>query len=141
MVLPARLAPAASSASPAGAYRAAGDCTFSQSGLPPPVCVPATSMRSLTAKVRPSSDPDAVGARPQRGPEMKAPKSARPECAIEPEAATANLSHHSFAERGHHRFRIGDEAETFLHVPDRGFGAEVRRGRAAAVFHQDAAIP
>src|SRR5664279_2758457 len=104
MVLPARLAPAASSASTAGADRAAGDCTFSQSGLPPPVGVPATSIRSLTANVMPSSDPDAVGARTQRGPGMKAPKSARPERPIELEAVNANLLHHSSAERGHHRF-------------------------------------
>src|ERR1700723_4742149 len=119
MVLPSRLAPDASKTSTAGADCVAGDCVFSQSGLPPPVGVPATSIRSLTAKVRPSSDPDAVGARMQRGPGMKAPKFARPECSIELETATANLSHHSFAEGGHHRFRIGDEAETLLNVHDR----------------------
>src|ERR1700682_6480254 len=57
MVLPTIRAPAASNAATGGAVRAAGGCVSSHRGLPAPVTRPATSYRSLTAKVRPASGP------------------------------------------------------------------------------------
>ena len=49
-VLPMTEAPACSSRSTIQAWRAGTGCARSQSGLPPPVGTPATSIRSFTAK-------------------------------------------------------------------------------------------
>src|ERR1700761_6081148 len=120
MVFPCSVAPAASSAATGGADVDAGACVLSQSGLPPPVGTPATSIRSLTAKLNPSSGPDAVGARVSNGPGTNAPKSA------DADPADAMSGAAALAERGHHRAGIGDEAKALLDVPDGCFGTELR---------------
>ena len=61
--MPISVAPAASACSTTGAETTAGACCASQPGLPPPVRVPATSIKSLTANVRPSSTPRPVASR------------------------------------------------------------------------------
>jgi hypothetical protein len=58
------------------AERSAGACCASHLGLPAPVRQPATSIRSLTANVRPSRTPRPVAALRQIVPGTKAPKSA-----------------------------------------------------------------
>jgi hypothetical protein len=73
IVLPTSLAPAASRASTAGADVVAAGWLASQCGFPAPVWYPATSIRSLTAKVRPLSRPRPVGSLMHLGPGVKAP--------------------------------------------------------------------
>src|SRR5438270_11608520 len=60
MVLPVIVAPAARRRSMATACRAAGRADASQSGLPPPVRLPAMSYMSLTTAVKPASGPSAA---------------------------------------------------------------------------------
>src|SRR5258708_5848222 len=139
MVFPFSVAPAASNAATAGADVAAGLCPFNQSGLPPPVGVPATSIRSLTANVSPFSGPAADGPMVTRGPGTNAPKSAAAELAIAG-SADVNLSSCPLAERGDHRIGIGDETEAFLDVPDCRFRAEIRRCGRTAVFDQETPV-
>jgi hypothetical protein len=62
IAMPVRRAPASRQACTEGAVRAAGSWLASQSGLPPPVTMPATSNMSLTAKVRPLRAPCRLGA-------------------------------------------------------------------------------
>ena len=138
-VFPLSTAPAASKASTAGADLAAQLCVFNQSGLPLPVRVPATSIRSLTANVNPFSGPEAEG-KVARGPGTNAPKSAAAEPAIDAGSAEVTLSGGPFAERGNHRIGIGDKTETFLDVPDGRFRTKIRRCGGAAIFHQDASV-
>jgi len=103
---------------------------------------PQRPMRSLTAKVRPSSDPDAGGrAHRSAAPGMKAPTITRgPIAQIEAgSAATANLfAPHSLAERGHHRFsrsvtKPKNISSTFQTVASVQKSGDVR---GAAVLHQ-----
>ena len=72
MVLPIRVAPASSSRCTAQECRVGTGLYFAQSGLPPPVGWPATSNRSLAAKVRPESGPPARPSIWTRGPGTKA---------------------------------------------------------------------
>ena len=67
-VLPMMEAPERSNRSTIQAWRAGTGWERSQSGLPPPVGTPATSIRSFTAKVRPASGPVSAPATWQRGP-------------------------------------------------------------------------
>src|SRR5262249_52978769 len=60
-VLPTQRAPARKSCSTQPAWTTAGGCVSRQVGLPPPVFHPATSIKSLTAKHNPSSNPEPVG--------------------------------------------------------------------------------
>src|SRR5262249_17601901 len=62
-VLPMHRAPAANNCSTHTAWTAAGGCVSRQVGLPQPVGLSATSIKSLTAKVSPVSGPSAVGGR------------------------------------------------------------------------------
>src|SRR6185312_2014189 len=62
IVLPIRVAPASRSRCTAQACRSGTGCVRPQSGLPPPVGCPATSKRSLAAKVRPASGPSGAPA-------------------------------------------------------------------------------
>src|SRR5437868_1243417 len=113
MVLPSSLAPAASSAATVGADDSGGAWDFSQSGLPPPVGTPATSIRSLTANVKPLIGPAELAGTASRGPGTKAPKSA---------AAVAFISRPcTLAKRGKDGAGVGNEAEALLDVPDRRF--------------------
>src|SRR6516164_2438107 len=137
MVLPASSAPAARSFSTAGADRVAGACVRSQSGLPPPVMWPATSIRSLTAKSRPPSRPVLVGCKVARGPGTNAPMSVSIGRGMVSAAVTSTGA---LAERSNDGRGISDEAKAFFHIPDRGLGAEIRRGGGAAIFNQDAAV-
>ncbi len=72
MVLPIRVAPVSSSRCTAQECRVGTGLYFAQSGLPPPVGGPATSKRSLTAKVRPASGPPGRPSIRTRGPGTKA---------------------------------------------------------------------
>src|SRR5580704_1116491 len=72
-VLPIRVAPASSRVCTAQACRSGTGFARAQSGLPPPVGRPATSNRSLAAKVSPASGPPARPAMRNRCPETKAP--------------------------------------------------------------------
>src|SRR5246500_1453478 len=72
IVLPIRVAPASSSRCTAQACRAGTGVERAQSGLPPPVGCPATSNRSLAAKVRPESGPPGRPSIWTRGPGTKA---------------------------------------------------------------------
>src|ERR1700748_2692502 len=110
MVFPRSVAPAASSGATMGADVDAGWCVLSQSGLPPPVGIPSTSIRSLTAKLNPFSRPDAVGAMVSRGPGTKAPKSA------DAAPTGAMLRAVALVERGNHGAGVRDEAEALLDV-------------------------
>src|SRR5271167_1511883 len=68
IVLPIKVAPASSSRWTAQACRAGTGFERAQSGLPPPVGWPATSNRSLAAKVRPESGPPGRPSIRTRGP-------------------------------------------------------------------------
>src|SRR5216684_6261624 len=72
IVLPISSAPASSSVSTAQACRVGTGFDRAQSGLPPPVGCPATSNRSLAAKVRPESGPPGRPSIWTRGPGTKA---------------------------------------------------------------------
>src|SRR5438045_805180 len=78
IVLPIRSAPESSRVCTAQACRSGTGLVRAQSGLPPPVGWPATSNRSLAAKVRPESGPPARPAMRNRCPGTKAPKSSLP---------------------------------------------------------------
>jgi hypothetical protein len=73
LVFPASRAPACNNAVTTGAVALATPCVLAQSGLPQVVMAPATSNRSLTAKLRPESRPLPSGGRSRRGPGTKAP--------------------------------------------------------------------
>src|SRR5437764_7561355 len=75
MVLPIKVAPASSRVCTAQALRSGTGCVFAQSVLPPPVGWPATSNRSLAAKVRPESGPPVRPSIRNRCPGTKAPMS------------------------------------------------------------------
>ena len=72
MVLPISVAPPSSSRCTAQACRVGTGFERAQSGLPPPVGWPATSNRSLAAKVRPESEPPGRPSIWTRGPGTKA---------------------------------------------------------------------
>src|ERR1700722_4548483 len=135
-VLPTNVAPAASAAATQEAERAAGSCAESQSGLPPPVRHPSTSIKSLTANVRPSSAPLPVGVRRHLAWETNAPKSAA-DCVT---GTVCTLAGRHRSNRFDDGVRVRHEAEAFLDVPDGGLCAEVRRSRGAAIVNQNAAI-
>src|SRR5471032_1285603 len=75
MVLPISVAPPSSSVCTAKECCAGIGRPVGQSWLPPPVGTPATSNRSLAAKVRPASGPPALPSMRTRGPGTKAPMS------------------------------------------------------------------
>src|ERR1700730_6544712 len=118
MVFPCSVAPAASNDATAGAEATAGLCAFNQSGLPPPVRVPATAIRSLTANVSPFIGPADVGATASPGPGTNAPEPAA--AASPPDVGSVKLISRpcTLAERGDHGTGIGDEAKTLFDVPD-----------------------
>src|SRR5437763_434248 len=72
MVLPINVAPASSSRCTAQAWLVGTGFDRAQSGLPPPVGTPATSNKSLAAKVRPDSGPRGRPSIWMRGPGTKA---------------------------------------------------------------------
>src|SRR5260370_41128305 len=72
IVLPINVAPASSKCCTAQACRVGTGFDRAQSGLPPPVGNPATSNRSLAAKVSPESGPSSRPSMWTRGPGTKA---------------------------------------------------------------------
>src|SRR3954447_7487959 len=85
IVLPIKSAPASSSVCTAQACRSGSGWVLAQSGLPPPVGRPATSNRSLAAKVRPESAPPSRPVIRNIWPGTKAPRSSPMSLIVSPQ--------------------------------------------------------
>jgi len=143
-VLPIKAAPASSKVCTAQAWRVGTGWVRAQSGLPPPVGRPATSNRSLAAKVSPESGPPGFPSRRNCCPGTKAPISSG--MILLPLTAPSDPA--SFAgPRQSPSNRLGNPRETpvgsvdIARMADRCCPIALPAGRAAHGHHRHTASP